>query len=525
MEQTGTIDEITRSGILLANRIRIIIAVLLILVVGGAAGNNPMQVNIAYFTGLSIFILLAIVNIIYARRQKQGAVLQYLTMLIEISIPTLLKSAHAFTDRPFMMFKEVSGMGAYMLFIALTLLQRRKSLTLVSGLAAFAQYAALIFIGVFILDVPVKSGSYVHGYMLIDDEVGKSIMLIGFTLICNGILKNLTLFADRAVQQESIAKKRAGFLEGTISALGGMNRELSSISASQQDICAKFSTVSQDEAAMSEELSSTYEEQLASIESIAGAMRDQSKESNRIRELVASLKESQRNVNELSEELLKNIQKIGGSSRKTEGSLGDMNSMMQVISGGGKSITAFISVINDITDRINLLSLNAAIEAARAGEHGRGFAVVADEIGKLAVATSDNAKEISGQLEHISTDIEKGVSLVQATLGAIGEILTLIDRSNQNIDRVTSAMKKQNEDIGAVGVQSERLDQLSKSIVTAAGEQQASMQESAASVQKIAGLAQDVAGYNLQILDLTKIIGDKAGEMAGLMENLRAEER
>ena len=524
MKQTGTIDDITRSGILLANRIRIVIAVLLILIVGGAAANNPVQVNIAYFSGLGLFVVLAVANIIYMRKKKQGALLQYLTMLIEISIPTLLKSAHAFTDRPFMMFKEVSGMGGYMLFIALTLLQRRKSLTLASGLVAFAEYAALIFIGVFLLGVPVKSGRFELGYLLIDDEVGKSVMLIGFTLICNGILKNLTLFAGRAVEQEAIAKKRAGFLEGVIAALGGMNKELFSVSNSQQEICSKFSTVSQDQAAMSEELSSTYEEQLASIESIAGAMRDQSRESNRIRELIASLRESQRNVNELSGELLDNIKKIGLSSRKTEGSLGDMNSMMQVISGGGRSITAFISVINDITDRINLLSLNAAIEAARAGEHGRGFAVVADEIGKLAVATSDNAKEISGQLERISADIEKGVSLVRATLGAIGEVLTLIDRSGRNIDRVSEAMKKQDEDIGALGIQSERLDRLSQSILTAAGEQQASMKESASSVQRIAALAQDVAGYNLQILDLTKVIGDKAGEMARLMYDLRGEE-
>jgi len=122
MKQTGTIDDITRSGILLANRIRIVIAVLLILIVGGAAANNPVQVNIAYFSGLGLFVVLAVANIIYMRKKKQGALLQYLTMLIEISIPTLLKSAHAFTDRPFMMFKEVSGMGGYMLFIALTLL-------------------------------------------------------------------------------------------------------------------------------------------------------------------------------------------------------------------------------------------------------------------------------------------------------------------------------------------------------------------------------------------------------------------
>ena len=48
-----------------------------------------------------------------------------------------------------------------------------------------------------------------------------------------------------------------------------------------------------------------------------------------------------------------------------------------------KKIEEFAAVISSISNRTNILSLNASIEAARAGEHGRGFAVVASEVRNL----------------------------------------------------------------------------------------------------------------------------------------------
>ena len=520
MEQAATITDITRTGMMLANRIRMIMAIILILIVGRAAADNSFAINVTYFSGLVLFIILASVNYFAAKRDSQSTTLQYVTVIIEISIPTLLKVAHAFTDNPHMMVNESVVFPAYLLFIMLTLLQNSRRLTLFAGAIAVMEYTALILGAVFVLNIPVKTGTFSFGYVIIDDEIGKLVILTGFTLVCNTILKNLTAFAQRALQQEDIARKRAGFLENTITTLRDMNRDLSGVSTSQQEICGKFTTVSQDQAAMSEELSSIHEEQLASIESITNSMNDQSRESDHTRELVSSLQESQQQVISLSSELLKNIEHIGESSRKTESSLSDMSGMMQVISEGGQSITNFISVINDITDQINLLSLNAAIEAARAGDHGRGFAVVADEIGKLAVATSDNASEISTQLERISQDINKGGSLVQATRDAIGEVLTLIESSSHNIGQVTNAMQKQDQDIQAVGKQSENLDQLSKSILTSTSEQQSSMEESTSSVQKISQIAQDIAQYNQEILELAEVIGQKADQMEGLIENM-----
>ncbi len=88
-----------------------------------------------------------------------------------------------------------------------------------------------------------------------------------------------------------------------------------------------------------------------------------------------------------------------------------------------ENIGELASVIANIAEQINLLSLNASIEAARAGEQGKGFAVVAGEIGKLAGETAsavqsiqNTISEVQSAFQQLTSDAQNMLSFVQDTV-------------------------------------------------------------------------------------------------------------
>ncbi|MFZ2490909.1 MAG: methyl-accepting chemotaxis protein, partial [Thermoanaerobaculia bacterium] len=86
-------------------------------------------------------------------------------------------------------------------------------------------------------------------------------------------------------------------------------------------------------------------------------------------------------------------------------------------------IDQILVFIDDVTNRTNLLSLNAAIIAAQAGANDFGFSVIADEVRQLAERTRSATKEIAGivrNLKPVATEalhaIEEGVRNVDTTV-------------------------------------------------------------------------------------------------------------
>lgn len=82
-----------------------------------------------------------------------------------------------------------------------------------------------------------------------------------------------------------------------------------------------------------------------------------------------------------------------------------------------KTISQILTMISEIAEQTNFLSLNASIESARAGEHGKGFAVVANEVRKLA----DQSKQSTNKIKEIVSVLSSGINHTVTKMAEVKE--------------------------------------------------------------------------------------------------------
>ncbi|MCL1909065.1 MAG: methyl-accepting chemotaxis protein [Holophagaceae bacterium] len=178
----------------------------------------------------------------------------------------------------------------------------------------------------------------------------------------------------------------------------------------------------------STELSASAEQISATTDEIASSTNSQRSGAERIATAMTELSSSIDEVSHGAQASLTQLEAAIEATRKGNEAGETTKIAMQDITQTTGKIAQAISVIQEIANQTNLLSLNAAIEAAKAGEQGKGFAVVAEEVRKLAERSGTSAKEIAQHNIEARTSVEKGVGMVAATVDLLHEIRASLDK-------------------------------------------------------------------------------------------------
>lgn len=195
--------------------------------------------------------------------------------------------------------------------------------------------------------------------------------------------------------------------------------------------------------ATAESLAASADQQLEAINTATGeiqamaqSMAELSSDANKFKDVAQSSRE---------------VARRGATSvRQTIQGMNDMRQQIQEtakrikrLGESSQQINDIVSLITDIAEQTNVLSLNASIQAAMAGEAGRGFAVVADEVQRLADRSGQASRQINELVNTIQRDTNDAVtSMEQATrevvegtnlADAAGRALTEIEQESEQL--------------------------------------------------------------------------------------------
>jgi methyl-accepting chemotaxis protein len=290
---------------------------------------------------------------------------------------------------------------------------------------------------------------------------------------------------------------------------------LSQSSTSMESTSEKYSDSAQGQAAVVEEITASVEEVSSSMELVAKNSEEQFEALDTLIEKMRLLSESINGMKNVIEETARISETTSNQSAAGETILDDMNTTMSAIGSSSSQMNTVVDVINQISDQISLLSLNAAIEAARAGEHGRGFAVVADEIGKLAEQTSDSLKEIAKLISATDQEVAKGVRSVTKTVEVMRMTIKNIAIITEGMARISAEMKNQLDINRTVNEQAQIVQRRSEEIKLSSGEQKIAVSEIANSISNINQLTQSFASGAGELADMSRNITGLAARLGG----------
>jgi methyl-accepting chemotaxis protein len=285
------------------------------------------------------------------------------------------------------------------------------------------------------------------------------------------------------------AEKLSGVSTENVSALIQMKATAEEIAANTQrlfkatedsySVVAELAHTAKAISKHSHEALSAVEETSASVEEIGASVRE-------VEEHARASSRMAEKVREVTSEngMLTIVNAVEGMEN-ISAEVNKSSEIVQRLGARSSDIEKVLSVIRDVTEQTNLLSLNAAILAVQAGEHGKSFSVVADEIRALSERTASSTREIGGIVKAIQKDIgdavhsidsakvkvDDGNSLVIKVGDALREILTASEHSTEMAKSIERATEEQSLGLGQITAAIEEIRKMMHSIAKSTSEE------------------------------------------------------
>ncbi|ADL50373.1 methyl-accepting chemotaxis protein [Clostridium cellulovorans] len=249
-----------------------------------------------------------------------------------------------------------------------------------------------------------------------------------------------------------------------------------------------------------EDISQGAVEQANNSLNSAAEMTTLAKGIDEISDLTSDMNDISLNTQTLSKKGVLMLETLVNKTNETLKVSKEVNTLVLSMDNSTKEINEISNTISEITERTNLLSLNASIEAARAGEAGKGFAVVANEIRNLAEQSEEAAAKIRKIIDSIQKKSTVAVSAMETSNVTISEQKLAVDRTESIFHEIIASIDSL---INSVTKTKLSIDEINskKNLVLENIEQTSAISEEAAAATEEANAA--TVGISETMKDLT----------------------
>ncbi|MBF0252325.1 MAG: hypothetical protein HQL29_00775 [Candidatus Omnitrophica bacterium] len=178
-----------------------------------------------------------------------------------------------------------------------------------------------------------------------------------------------------------------------------------------------------------EERTASVSEQSAAINETYATMIAMDKNAEQVNENINK-------VSQVSQDALNGMELLKSQMDETKNAFEFLQS--QVL-----KITKISELIDDISDKTSVLSINAAIEAAHAADAGKGFSVVAKEVKKLAHSTAMSTKNIIDLASLIKDEINKTNKAVEISMESVSNGFVLVGQTADHARKINTNSAEQ----------------------------------------------------------------------------------
>jgi len=135
-----------------------------------------------------------------------------------------------------------------------------------------------------------------------------------------------------------------------------------------------------------------------------------------------------------SETAMDSVSQTINSINKIRQTIHEAEKRIKRLGERSQEIGGIVNLINNISERTHVLSLNASMHAASAGEAGRGLMVVVDEVQRLAENSREATSEIESLVNNIQLETSDTINVINNVITDVVEGTRLAEEAGERMD-------------------------------------------------------------------------------------------